>query len=678
VISRDSKLFIPECLFLLQAACVFFIGPAVMAVEPGMVAKAEKGSLPVLEILEDQQVSIADLHEVPISEASGNVYVITDEDIRHSGVTDVPTLLRRIPGIEVMQMTGADFNVSVRGNNQQAANKLLVLVDGRSIYEDAFGSVFWTLLPVTLPEIKRIEVLKGPASAIYGFNAFDGVVNIITKSPDEMKGNTNGTTLQFGGGEFGMIRAAAVQAGTHEKFGYRLSLGRDQNQKWSDRNQLALRAHKFNVQTEYALPGVSKLVFSGGLVDSNRFDGQVFDVVHESSTIANGYANVEYKWPDFFLRANWIRWNENRQELLDPRLAPFAEFTDRGGNINQIFKQDVYNFDGQHAVAFGTSNRLTYGFNYRHNAVSLNVLDEFTRENRFGLYLQDEWRATDSVTVVAGLRWDLHTEINPTYSPRLSLLYKPAQDHTFRISGSIAYRPPNNLETHTDLRTVFPTFGGLTIITRGSENLNAEKIASYEAGYQGWFLKHRLRFRADVFYNHISDFITGASTADPTVFTFSNTGKADIYGGEAGIEFLATTWLTGFANYSTAQLWQSSDLIASGGFLQRGAPPYKASAGLRGEWDNGVSGEAVIHHVSAASYPVSSAFGNFAPLGRFTPPDTRVGSYTLLNLRSAYQFWHERAEVAVAVFNALNDHHRENPIGDPLASRVMGWLTIRY
>jgi iron complex outermembrane receptor protein len=664
-------------LFLLQVACVFFIGPAVMAVEPDMVAKAEKSSLLVLEILEDQQVSIADLHEVPISEASGNVYVITDEDIRHSGATDIPTLLRRIPGIEVMQMTGADFNVSVRGNNQTAANKLLVLVDGRSIYEDTFGSVFWTLLPVTLPEIKRIEVLKGPASAIYGFNAFDGVVNIITKSPEEMKRNTNGTTLQFGGGEFGTIRAAAVQAGTYEKLGYRLSVGHDQNQKWSDRNQLALRANKFNLQTEYALPGLSKLIFSGGLVDSNRFDGQVFDVVHENSTIANGYANLEYRRPDFFIRGNWMRWNENRQELFDSRVAPFAGFTDRDLNVNQMFKQDVYNLEAQHALEFGTANRLTYGFNYRHNAVSLNVHDEFTRENRFGVYLQDEWRATKTLTAVAGLRWDLHSEINPTYSPRVSLLYKPAENHTFRLASSVSYRPPTLAETHIDLRGIDPP-STVVFVQRGSRNLEAEKIVSYEAGYQGWFWKHRLRIRADVFYNHISDFLTGADTADPAVFSFANTGKADIYGGEAGVEFLATSWLTGFANYSTAQLWQSTDLVAAGGLTPRGAPSYKANAGLRAEWDNGLSGEVVVHHVSAASYPVSSAFGIFAPVGGFTPPDTRVGSYTLLNLRGAYQLWRERAEVAVAVFNALNDRHQENPVGEMIGSRVMGWLTIKY
>jgi iron complex outermembrane receptor protein len=115
---------------------------------------------------------------------------------------------------------------------------------------------------VTLPEIKRIEVLKGPASAIYGFNAFDGVINIITKSPEEMKG----TTLQFGGGEFGTISSAAIHAGTQGKFGYRLSVGQDQNQQWRNRNALAFRSYKFNVQTEYAMSSVSKLAISGGSI----------------------------------------------------------------------------------------------------------------------------------------------------------------------------------------------------------------------------------------------------------------------------------------------------------------------------------------------------------------------------------------------------------------------------
>jgi iron complex outermembrane receptor protein len=98
-------------------------------------------------IKEEESVSIAVRHEQPISQAPSNVYVITDQDIRQSGAVDIPTVLRRIPGLEVMQTTGADFNVSVRGDNHLTANKLLVMVDGRSIYVDVQGQVVWKLLP---------------------------------------------------------------------------------------------------------------------------------------------------------------------------------------------------------------------------------------------------------------------------------------------------------------------------------------------------------------------------------------------------------------------------------------------------------------------------------------------------------------------------------------------------
>ena len=160
--------------------------------------------------LKEETVSIASRYEQPISKAPSDVYVITDEDIRNSGATDIPTLLRQVPGVEVMQTNAVDFNVSVRGNNQLLANKLLILVDGRSIYIDQAGTVLWKFILLALTEIKRIEVLKGPASAVYGFNAFDGVVNIITKSPEELRGST----LQVAGGGLGTILTNAIHAGT--------------------------------------------------------------------------------------------------------------------------------------------------------------------------------------------------------------------------------------------------------------------------------------------------------------------------------------------------------------------------------------------------------------------------------------------------------------------------------
>jgi iron complex outermembrane receptor protein len=157
----------------------------------------------------------------------------------------------------------------------------------------------------------------------------------------------------------------------------------------------------------------------------------------------------------------------------------------------------------------------------------------------------------------------------------------------------------------------------------------------------------------------------------------------DIYGGEAGIEFLATSWLTGFANYSYEEIGQTQNVI--GTTQQRGAPRFKSNAGLRGEWTNGLNGEVSVNYVGAATYPINPFFftaqtlpAATIPPGLPPPPNIRVGSYVLLNLRAGYLFWRDRAEVAVTAFNALDDRHKEHPLGDIIGSRVMGWLTLRF
>ncbi|HJR76655.1 MAG TPA: TonB-dependent receptor [Nitrospiraceae bacterium] len=668
----ESKLLLHRRTVILT----LFVSAVILTVTPLQVPAQVADEIQLLK--EEEMVSIATRNEQPISEAPSNVYVITDEDIRQSGAIDIPTLLRRIPGMEVMQTTGADFNVSVRGDNQLNANKLLVMVDGRSIYIDVQGIVFWKLLPVTLPEIKRIEVLKGPASAIYGFNAFDGIINIITKSPEEMRG----TTVQFGGGEFGTITSAAVYANTVGKLGYRLSIGRDQNQQWRNSDALAFRAHKFNVQTDYALSEESRIRFSGGLVDANRFDGPITQDTVSSTKPAQGYAHLVYERPNFYVRGFWNRFDTSDAVSFNPLLAPFLTLSTRDGSpvVNAV--ADTYNLEGQHAIDLTSALRLTYGANYRHNTLSSNAIAAFSREDRMGFYGHMEWRMARAFTLVGGLRYDLDTFIKPTTSPRVALLYNLAPDHTIRLSGSVAYRPPTLFEKNQDERVVTNTpLPPLTTTIVGGANLSPEQIISYEAEYQGWYLKHRLRTRAALFYNHISDLI---STRDlsPTIATpVNDPGSADIYGGEIGAEFLATKWLTGFANYSYQDIHQTFT-----GRVQRAGPHNKLNVGLRGEWENGLSAEAIYHYYGSVAYPAGQSFMNLAQNGLITPLDPRVGSYNLLNMRAGYRFWQQKAaagymrdaEVAVSVFNALNDEHKEHPLGDLISRRVMGWLTLRF
>lgn len=660
------------CLSPVVIALMIWLPVAALAGEHknDVTTTPDHGLLDELILLkEEETVSIASRYEQPISEAPSNIHVISDEDIRHSGAVDLPTVLRRIPGMEIIQMSGADFNVSVRGDNQLLSNKLLVLVDGRSIYIDAQGTTFLKMLPVTLPEIKRIEVLKGPASAIYGFNAFDGIINIITKSPEEMKG----TTVQIGGGEFGTLIGSAIHAGQIGKWKYRLSGGEEQNQQWRNQDSLAFRTYKFNAHTEYRLTSDSKLVVSGGLLDNNRFDGPTFrGAVVLNSQFTLPYANIAYERSDFFVRAYWNQFNALSDIFTDPRLAPFIRTTDKNGDTRLDFLGNTYNVEGQHTLRLG-SHQLTYGLNYRLNTFSGNSITNATQENRLGVYLQDQWKVTGKFTVVAGARYDLHTEINPTISPRVSLLYQLAPAHTLRASVSIGYRPPALFDTHEDLRVQFlPPLSPGNALIRGSHNLHPEQIIAYDVGYQGWYFNHRVRLRTDLFFNHISDLIDTGGLRQ-TGFNNSNVGEADIFGGEAGIELIATSWLSGYANYTYQEVTQRA--------ADRGAPRFKVNVGARGTWENGLSAEINYFHVGSATYPIEGFF-SLLP----TPPNERVHNYDLLNLRGAYRFWQQsatagylrEAEVAVTAFNALKDSHRQHPLGDLIGSRVMGWLTVRY
>ncbi|MBH0179936.1 MAG: TonB-dependent receptor [Nitrospira sp.] len=608
----------------------------------------------------------------PLRQSPSNVFVVTAEEIRQSGATDLPTILRRVPGLSVIQLSGFEFAVSARGDNQTFANKLLLMIDGRSVYEDTQGNINWLLLPISFSEIKRIEVLKGPAAAIYGFNAFDGVVNIVTKDPDEMKG----TTIQAGAGEFGTVRSSAVHANRLNQIGYRLSIGHDQNQQWRNRDALSYRSDRVNGLIDYHATDQLRIRLEGGLLHANPTDIVSSDIIRVSSQPTNSYARVAAEHPDFFIRASWSQLNQGITNTPLPFLAPIVNVTDMEGRSSGIpFLTNSYDLWSQYMLRIGNSHSVIGGINYRRNTLSSSEIAGFGQEDRLGLYMQDAWTLWPSLTLNAGVRMDLHSDIHPTYSPRVALIYEPITNHTFRISSSMAYRPPTLVESNSAINTNFTFSGfGLQSQLHGSHNLDPERIVSYEGEYQGWWLDHRLRTRVAVFHNHLKNLIN-AVPISLTSSTWANTpGVADIQGVEVGVEVIATSWLRGFANYSNQHTNQSIT-----GHQRRGGPTSMASGGLVAEWENGLMGQITAHYVGAGVYPVRPEFSQFASIGlipQSAVPNPRVGSYTLLNVRAGYRFWQNRAEIAVAALNALNDQHREHPLGDILSSRVMGWFTL--
>ena len=574
-----------------------------------------------------------------------------------------------------------DFNISVRGNNQLLANKLLVLIDGRSIYIDQSGQVLWKFLPVTLTEIKRIEVLKGPASAVYGFNAFDGVVNIITKSPDEIRG----TTLQVAGGGVGTILTTGVHAGTRGNWGYRLSGGHEQMQRWSDRNAPALNNQRLGGVAEYYLSHQGKIRAEAGLGRSNPYNGFVSDIGGANTHNSQTHALLSYEQSGLLIRGWWNGLFFNDSLLLVPSLAPLLTLTDGSGRTGGEASFHTYDFETRYQFNARETLRLTMGTNFRHGVASWNILSSRTAENRLGLYTQGDWQLLPSLELSAGLRYDLNTFDDPTVSPRGALVYHVNPNHAFRLTSSVAYRHPTITNVARQGNLVF-TLPGLPLTTTtmlGSGNVKPERIISHEVGYQGWWWDHRLRTRLTGFFNQISDLIAFRNpTSNPLSPTIPVNGdSADIYGGEAGIEVLITSWLSGFANYAYQEVSHTSNVLSS----ERGFPHHKVNAGLRVNW-NPFLGEILYHHVGTASYPLSEIFTNLAsffPSGTLLPQE-QVHSYNLVNLRLGYLIWRHRsgdqvqeAELAVSVFNALNDTHREHPLGDLLGTRVLGWLTVK-
>src|SRR3990172_11334371 len=155
---------------------------------------------------EEEMVMTASRYLQPVSQSPSTITVITAEEIRESGVTTIPDILRRVPAMEIMQTSVAEFNVGIRGENKLHSNKILVMIDGRTIHEDYQNHTFWTAFPIELEEIEHIEVIRGPGSSIWGANAFNGVVNIITKKPED----TSGISVSAIAGEESMSMGSLV------------------------------------------------------------------------------------------------------------------------------------------------------------------------------------------------------------------------------------------------------------------------------------------------------------------------------------------------------------------------------------------------------------------------------------------------------------------------------------
>ena len=469
-----------------------------------------------------------------LSEAPSAVYVISAADIKAQGFTTLADLLRYAPGMDVYRVNDGNAIVGVRGFADEANNLVLVLIDGRQVNVELFGSSFLDNLPITLGEIERVEIVRGPNSTLYGANAFSGIVNIISKDPLKSKQVGHGFVAYDALTRTGIGEAYA--SGVSHSVGYRVSARYRQAGAYSDPATLATQ--------QYAVRAIGTTEVLGRLVFDLGFSAQKseqYTVIGEAPTdMDQTHARVEWNYKDLTLLGSWNYWRGRLFAADQFFAALIPEF-----EINT----HTFDFEPRWSHFWDPIDQLTVGANVRVNTFRSDaVATPVTTETRAGLFIQNELSPIAALNINVGARSDFSTFYLPndtlfnrlTLSPRASVVYSVAEGHALRINAGQAFRKPSYFEQQVEfvaLRSVAANFSNLDLLN--------EKILSVEGGY-AFDKVDGLRIQLDGFYYRLRDLVE----YDAGQGSYQNLGNADQMGGEVAMRYRINEKWTTFANYA--------------------------------------------------------------------------------------------------------------------------------
>ncbi len=410
-----------------------------MGIAPAMAQEEAPPAEEPDELVEEVIVVTASRTEQSLNEAPAAISVLTAKDIESIPADNYGALLRNVPGLNVSQTSARDINMTARGSTNTLATSQLVLLDGRSLYLDFFGFVMWDFLPVNTAEIKQIEAVRGPGSAVWGANAMTGVVNLITKRPKEMVG----TSLLLGGGELGTAYGSIAHAGVSGGFGYKISGGYYEQ----DPYERPVIPGVQNFQNEGTAQPKGDLRFDWDLADSSVFSAGA-GYAGTDGIIHTGIGPFDIK-KGSDLSYGKLDWNKAAfrvgffANFLEADSSNLVSVGTDGQPLGFKFSTDTYNLDLSNTTVAGAHNIFTYGANYRDSQFDLEIAPEGTAKQEWGVFIQDEILLGDKVRWVIGGRYDDIDPIDGVFTPRTSLLFAPNTHHTFRVSYNEAFRTPS-------------------------------------------------------------------------------------------------------------------------------------------------------------------------------------------------------------------------------------------
>lgn len=441
-----------------------------------------------LEDLMKVEVTSVSKKEQTLSRTAAAVFVITQEDIERSGATNIPDLLRMVPGLDVARINANTWAVSARGLNGQFSNELLVLIDGRNVYSPTFGGVFWDTLDLPLENIERIEVIRGPGAAVWGENAVNGVVSIIQKKA----GDSKGALVSAGGGTTD-AGFATLQYGSSikRKVDYRAYV------KYFDvRNMQAVgggdggdgwHVLRGGFRTDTVLGDRDSLV-----VEGNMYTGREGDPTYTlPSILAPGLVPVEL-FRDISGGSLESIWRHTQSSRSDFTLSGTYDTYERGDLLGDHRKTGSLDF--RHHYELSERQELVWGATYRYTTGEsrggnwLSLVPPNQTENMFSIFVQDEIAAIrDKLYVTVGSKFENNTYSGFAAMPTARALYQVNRRQTVWAAVSKAVRSP--AETDTSLRTnlgatTLPDGSVAAISGFGNPHIKDEGLVAYEAGYR--------------------------------------------------------------------------------------------------------------------------------------------------------------------------------------------------
>ncbi len=667
--------------------------------QPGVPEKLELGKEGGRgDLYEEQVVSASRFAQSPL-DAPNSTATITRQDIRLSGLTQIGELLRRVAGADVMTLSPGDVQSSIRGFNDRLSQRMLILVDGRSTYLDYLGSTFLTRLPFNVEDIERIEVIRGPASALYGANAFSGVVNIITREPGEDE-----TTALGGVGNGGQAHGQLAASGRiQRKLAYRVAAGYNRadmfesnyNPRRTDLVRLVDDPDKsyenshMNASLRYRLLKNLQATASGGI--ARNYSAYATrgprDPFAATGTTSHVMALLESNWGQ--IRSFWNRATEDGILTNVPKGTD--DFLSR--SISNVFDVDA---TLSRAFNLGFEHNFHLGANYRQKRISWNYLDQDHTENHYAVYIQDTMTVTDWLTVVGSFRADFHPLLDsPPKSARGAVIVKPTPNQAVRMSAGTAFRTPTFVESYFQFRN--STAPALFVESRGFENagdsISPEKIFSAELGYMNTE-SSIFKAEANAYYNRITDIILPAgaqavtlgSYLDPSLhgYTPADNGfplargtqtnqdkRYDVVGGELMGTLYPVTGVDVYANYAFTHVsGLGTDPTLRSSLPLLSPTSHKVNMGAQYRAPFGVDLSADLHVVSTQTWSVSAVdFLSNVP--------TDVPAYYMLNARVGYRILKDQVEFGLSGYNITNNHFRQHPFGQNLAARYMATVALR-